>query len=369
MKIPLARPDITDREVQAVLDVLKTPILALGPKMLEFEHAFAGYCGTQHAIAVSSGTAGLHLLVRAVGIEQGDEVITTPFSFVASANCILYERAKPVFVDIDPATWNIDAGRIEAAVTDRTRAIIPVDVFGQPADLDTINAIARRHSLRVIEDSCEALGALYKGRRAGTLAEAGVFGFYPNKQITTGEGGMIVTDNEEIAALCRSMRNQGRDTLGGWLDHPRLGFNYRISDINCALGIAQLQRVESIIATRTRVAGWYLEQLADEPRIVTQRIVPDVQMSWFVFVVRLSDDYTAADRERILRELRDRGIGCSNYFVPIHLQKYMVDAFGFKRGDFPVCESVSDRTVALPFHKDLSTDHVALICRELRSLL
>ena len=369
MNIPLGSPDITQREIDAVVEVLKTPNLALGPKLPEFELKFAQHCGTSHAVAVASGTAALHLAVRAMDIGSGDEVITTPFSFVASTNCILYENAKPVFVDVDPQTWNIDASAIESAVTDRTRAIIPVDVFGQTADYETILGVARRHSLRVIEDSCEALGSLYQGKPAGALGDLGVFGFYPNKQITTGEGGMIVTDDEEVAIRCRSLRNQGRDTERGWLDHPRLGFNYRISDINCALGIAQLSRLDEIIAARTRVANWYLEDLADESRVSVQRIPYECSVSWFVFVVRLSDQYVAADRDRILASLRDSGIGCSNYFVPIHLQPYMVDLFGFKRGDFPVCEALADRTIALPFNKGLTQEDVSAVCGELRKLL
>ncbi len=369
MRYPLALPDITDREIQAVVDVLKTPNLALGPKMADFEAEFARRCRTRHAVAVSSGTAGLHLLIRAAGIGEGDEVITTPFSFVASANCILYEQARPVFVDVDPETWNIDAGAIEAAVTSRTRAILPVDVFGQPGDYDAIGAIAERHGLHVIEDSCEALGSCYRGRPAGSLGDAGVFGFYPNKQITTGEGGMIVTGDDALADACRSMRNQGRDAMGGWLEHTRLGFNYRISEINCALGLAQLQRLDEIMARRAERAAWYREILAEEPRVVLQRVRPEVEVSWFVFVVRLSDDYTAADRDRLLAALRERGIGCSNYFVPIHLQRYMIEAFGFQRGDLPRCEALTDRTIALPFHTELSKDDVAEICRELRVLL
>jgi perosamine synthetase len=369
MRYPLALPDITDREIQAVVDVLKTPNLALGPKLAEFEAEFTRRCRTRHAVAVSSGTAGLHLLIRAAGIGEGDEVITTPFSFVASANCILYERARPVFVDVDPETWNIDAGAIEAAVTPRTRAILPVDVFGQPGDYEAISGIANRHGLRVIEDSCEALGSRYRARPAGSLGDAGAFGFYPNKQITTGEGGMIVTDDDALADACRSMRNQGRDTMGGWLEHTRLGFNYRISDINCALGLAQLQRLDEIMARRSERAAWYREILGEEPRVVLQRVRPDVEVSWFVFVVRLSDDYSSADRDRLLSGLRDRGIGCSNYFVPIHLQAYMVEAFGFRRGELPRCEALTDRTIALPFHTELTRDDIAEVCRELRGLL
>jgi len=369
MRYPLACPDVTDREIEAVVAVLRTPQLSMGPKVGAFEASVARRCGARHAIAVSSGTAALHLLVRGMDIAEGNEVITTPFSFVASTNCMLYERAKPVFVDIDPDTWNIDVRRIEAAVTSRTKAILPVDAFGQPADYDTISAIARRHRLRVIEDSCEALGALYKGRPAGSLGDAGAFGFYPNKQITTGEGGMIVTDDEKLAATCRSLRNQGRDVDGGWLAHPRLGYNYRLSDIHCALGAAQMERLDELLATRRRVAQWYHEILAGDRRIIPPKVASHVEVSWFVFVVRLSDDYDSRDRDRILSRLAERGIGCSNYFAPIHLQAYVAEKLGCKRGDFPICEAVADRTIALPFQKHLTQDDVAVICAELRGML
>lgn len=367
--IPLARPNITQVEIDAVVSVLRTPHLSLGPKLAEFERAFAQYCGTKEAVACSSGTAGLHLLIRAIEIGPGDEVITTPFSFVASANCALMAGAKPVFVDIDPKTWNIDPGLIEGAVTGQTKAIIPVDVFGQVADMDPILAVARRRKLGVIEDSAEALGSRYRGKLAGSLGDAGVFGFYPNKQITTGEGGMIVTDRADLARLCRSIRNQGRETNGGWLAHPRLGYNYRLSDINCALGIAQLGRIDEMIAARRRVQSLYQQRLADEPRVQLQKVHPEVDVSWFVFVVRLSDEYDQADRDRILRELDARGIGCSNYFAPIHLQPFYVQRFGHKPGDFPVCEALAARTIALPFHHELAEKDVDIICGELCKLL
>jgi len=369
MKFPLAVPEIGEREIDAVVAVLRTPNLSLGPQLASFEKQFAETCGTRHAVAVSCGTAGLHLLVRSLAIGKGDEVITTPFSFVASTNCILYEGAKPVFVDIDPDTWNIDTAKIEPAVTDRTRAILPVDVFGVPADYEQIGDIAARRHLAVIEDSCEALGSTYRRLPAGSLGDAGVFGFYPNKQITTGEGGMVVTDSDELAASCRSLRNQGRDVDTGWLDHPRLGFNYRLSDVNCALGLAQLNRLEEIVKWRSRVSAFYREILAGEPRLSVQQAGDDVSVSWFVQVVRLSDEYDAADRDRILVSLRERGVGCSNYFVPIHLQKYMTEGFRYERGDFPICESVADRTIALPFHRGLTRDDVAEIVKTLCGLL
>ena len=367
--IPLARPDVTDAEIEAVVSVLRTPILSLGPKLAEFEQAMADVCQTRHAIAVCSGTAALHVVVRSMGIGPGDEVITTPFSFVASTNCMLFEGATPVFADIDPETWNIDPAAIEAAITDKTKAILPVDVFGQPANYDAITAIAKKHKLRVIEDSCEALGSTWHGRPAGSLGDAGVFGFYPNKQITTGEGGMVVTSDDDLAQMCRSLRNQGRDTHGGWLSHPRMGYNYRLSDINCALGAVQVSRLDEIIAKRREVAEWYLSELRGETRLSTQRMVDDVSMSWFVFVVRLDDRYSRDDRDNILRQLRDQGIGCSNYFAPIHLQPYMVEQFGFKPGDFPHCEAVADRTIALPFHKEMTPELVKTVCDSLRKLL
>ncbi len=369
MEIHLARPDITQAEIDAVVAVLKTDSLSLGPKVPEFEQRFAAYCGTKHAVACCSGTAGLHMLIRALGIGPGDEVITTPFSFIASSNCILFENARPVFVDIDPQTWNIDPSRIEAAVTPRTKAILAVDVFGQVADFDPIRAIARKHNLRVIEDSCEALGGRYKDRPAGSLGDAGVFGFYPNKQITTGEGGMIVTSDDTLADLCRSLRNQGRGADGGWLAHERMGYNFRLSDINCALGLAQLLRVEEILAGRARVAQMYLERLAGESRLRTQHILPDCAISWFVFVVRLDDRYTQADRDRMLTQLRAKGIGCNNYFVPIHLQPFYREQFGYHDGSFPVCEAVATRTIALPFHARLTEADIDTVVTELQRLL
>ena len=368
-EIPLARPNITQREIDAVVAVLRTPHLSLGPKVLEFEHKMAEYCNTRYAVACSSGTAALHLLIRAYGIGPGDEVITTPFSFIASANCALFERARVVFADIDPDTWNIDPAKVAEAVTDRTKAIIPVDVFGQVADLDPIIELARSRGIRVIEDSCEALGGRYKGKRAGSVADAGAFGFYPNKQLTTGEGGMMVTNDQQTADLVRSLRNQGRDAAGGWLAHQRLGYNFRISDINCALGIAQLERLDEILAQRKRVAELYLQRLEGETRIRLQRIRDDVEMSWFVFVVRLTDDYPPEARDKILTQLGERGIGCSNYFAPIHLQPFYVSEHGYRQGDFPVTEALAARTIALPFHHQVTADDVDRVCTELQRLL
>lgn len=369
MEIPLSRPDITQAERDAVNAVMMTPQLSLGPKVPEFEKAVADFVGVRYAAAVNSGTSGLHLCVRALGIGKGDEVITTPFSFVASANCVLFERARPIFVDVDPDTWNIDPARIAAAITPRTRALLPVDVFGQVADMDPVLALARQKGLRVIEDACEAIGARYKSRPAGSLGDVAIFAFYPNKQITTGEGGIVVTNDEKLHKLVVSMRNQGRGEQGTWLAHERLGFNYRLSDIQCALGIAQMKRIDEILANRQRVAGYYVDRLRTEPRVSMQKVLPDCRISWFVMVVRLNDEYSRSDRDRILDGLRRQGIGCNNYFTPIHLQPFYVEQFNHQRGDFPVCEALADRTLALPFHGQLTEGEVDRVVASLRSLL
>jgi perosamine synthetase len=367
--ISLSGPDITEAEINAVMAVLRTPHLSLGPKVPEFEATLARRLNVKFAVACNSGTSALHMAWRGVGLQPGDEVVTTPFSFIASANSIMFEGGRPVFVDIDPRTWQIDASLVETAISPRTRAVLPVDVFGAVPDMDTILAVARRHNLRVIEDSCEALGTTYRGRPAGTFGEIGVFGFYPNKQITTGEGGMLVTDNAELAAMARSVRNQGRDPDAGWLAHARLGFNYRLPDINCAIGIEQVKRLDEIKARRARVAGWYFERLSGDSRLQLQAVPEDVSINWFVFVVRLSDDYTQSQRDEILKGLQQRGIGCSNYFTPIHLQPFYREQFGYKPGDFPVTEALSARTVALPFHNRLSEADVESATRALLDLL
>ena len=368
-QISLSSPDITEAEIQAVADVLRTPYLSLGAKLDEFEAMFTKRLGVRHAIATSSGTAALHMLWQAVGMRPGDEVITTPFSFIASSNSIMFDGGRPIFVDIDPETWQIDTNQIEAALSPKTRGLLPVDVFGSLPDMDAVWTIAKEHHLRVIEDSCEALGATYNGRHAGTIGEAGAFGFYPNKQITTGEGGMIVTNDDHIAFMVRSLRNQGRDPDVGWLQHARLGYNYRICDINCALGIVQMQRLDEIIEKRAQVANWYRERLIDEPRVTLMKIPENVTVSWFVLVVRLSDDYTQQNRDDILGKLRDAGVACSNYFTPIHLQPFYQEQLGYGPGNFPVTEALSARTVALPFHNHLSEDDVDAAVSELRKLL
>jgi perosamine synthetase len=304
-----------------------------------------------------------------LGIGPGDEVLTTPFTFISSATSIMMAGARPIFVDIDPVSLNIDPGQVESGITERTRAILPVEVFGNPAGLDRVCEIAARHDLRVIEDCCEALGSALNGTKAGAFGTMSVFGFYPNKQITTGEGGMILTDADDLAETCVSLRNQGRGKGDGWPTHERLGYNFRLSDINCALGTVQLSRIDEIKAKRRRVAQWYQEMLAGEPRLIVPAEPKDCDLSWFVFVVRLTDDFTVEQRDRILMQMTGRNIQVSNYFSPVHLAPFIAGQFGYQKGDFPVAESTSQRTIALPFHNHLAKDEVAIVCRNLREAL
>lgn len=369
MRIPLSRPDITEEEIERVVDVLRCPNLSMGPVVGEFERAVATYVGRRRAVAVNSGTSGLFLSLLASGIGPGDEVVTTPFTFIASTTTILAAGAKPVFVDIDPTSLNLDPQRIEAAITARTKAILPVEVFGNPARFDAICRVAQRRGLTVIEDSCEALGSALHGKKAGTFGAAGVFAFYPNKQITTGEGGMIVTDDDSMADLCVSLRNQGRSPSGGWLAHERLGYNFRLSDIHCALGVVQLSRIDEIKARRRQVAAWYRELLADEDRLILPQEAPGCEISWFVYVVRLAESFGIEQRDRILQEMTRQGIQVNNYFPPVHLQPFIAEKQGHRPGDFPITESVSGRTIALPFHNRLTLDEAAIVCGTLRAIL
>lgn len=369
MKIPLSRPELTDADIKAVLSVLKTPHLSLGPKIDEFEEHVSRYVGTKYAVAVNSGTSGLHLSVLAAGIKEGDEVITTPFSFIASANCVLYLGAKPVFVDIDPHTLNLDAKKIEEKITEKTKAILPVHVFGVPCDMEEINRLAHKYGLRVIEDACEAIGARYKGRKVGTFGLAGVFAFYPNKQLTTGEGGIVVTDSKPMAELMRSLRNQGRKNNGRWLAHERLGYNYRLSDIHAALGISQMKRIDQILEKRQRVASWYAEHLSQVEEIELPPWPKEAEVSWFVFVIRLNPRYKKSRRDGIMKLLQEKGIECGNYFPPIHLQPFYRKEFGYRKGAFPVTESVSARTIALPFYNYLKEEEVRYVCNALKEAI
>ncbi|MFW6015660.1 MAG: DegT/DnrJ/EryC1/StrS family aminotransferase [bacterium] len=367
MSIPLSRPDIGYMEKKIVMEVLDSGWLSLGPKLEEFEKKVANYIGTRYAIAVNSGTSGLHLLIKSMNIGKGDEVITTPFSFIASSNCILYEGAVPVFVDIDPNTLCIDVNKIEDAITEKTKAILPVDVFGQPANMTEIMNIARKYGLKVIEDSCEAIGAEHRSRKVGTYADGSVFAFYPNKQITTGEGGVIVTDNKEIAQCCRSLRNQGRSENGQWLEHIRLGYNYRLDEISCALGIVQLSRIEEILQKRSKIAEIYNSLLSKISDIKILSIDENTtKMSWFVYVIQLSK---RINRNKVMRYLIDKGVNCKPYFTPIHLQPFYVNKLGYKQGDFPVTEKVADSTLALPFFNNLKYKDIYRVVKELKEVV
>lgn len=365
-EVPLSLPDIGEREKESVMAVLQSRWLSMGPVVTNFEKQIAQYVGVKYAIAVNSGTSGLHLVVRSLGLGKGDEVITTPFSFVSSANCLLFERVRPVFVDIDPQTFNIDIKLIEEKINNKTKSILPVHVFGQPADMNVILDIAFQNRLSVIEDACEAIGAKYNDKQVGSESDAAVFAFYPNKQITTGEGGVILTNHKDLADLCRSMRNQGRDEGGGWYEHARLGFNYRLDEMSAALGCAQLTRLPEIIAKRKNVAQKYTEKLRGIDGVTVPFVAPGVKMSWFVYIIRLDPKI---NRDIVMRELSGRGIGCRAYFQPIHLQPFYRREFGYKSGDFPVAEEVAATTLALPFHNNLTEDEIDYVVGNLKEIL
>jgi len=369
MRIPLSAPDVTAAEVEAVSAVLRTSRLSLGPKLEEFEQATARYVGTTHAVAVSSGTSGLHLCMRALGVSEGDEVIVPSFAFIAVANAARYEGATPVFVDIDPRTLNLDPAKIEEAITPRTRAIVVVHTFGCPAALAEILEIAGRHRLSVIEDACEAIGAEYEGRKVGSFGDAGVFGFYPNKQITTGEGGILVTNDLRIAVLARKLRNQGRGAAGEWLEHEELGYNYRIAELSCALGIEQLKRIEAILERREAVAREYQRRLEGHPDLELPPIaLARRRISWFVYVVRLRSHWAPCHRDKIVEAMASRGIACGRYFAPIHLQPaYRTQPH--RCMDLTRTELVAPRTLALPFFNRITDGQIGEVCRTLSEVL
>ena len=387
----MSSPDITQAERDAVCKVLETPCLSTGPRIDDFEQAAAKLAGTRHAIGVNSGTSGLHLALIAAGVTQNDLVITTPFSFIASSNVILYERAIPIFVDVDPRTGNIDPALIAECADDLARgdshmqgwlprsiqnlkseisnlkSILPVHAFGQPADMHPILAVAKKYNLSVIEDACEAIGAEYNARKAGTLSDAAIFAFYPNKQMTTGEGGMIVTNREDWDALFRSLRNQGRDVFDAWLNHTRLGYNYRLDEMSAALGLAQIKRIDELLAKRERVAQWYNARLLNQELIEIPCIVPTTtRMSWFVYVVRIKPP---AKRDEVVSKLAEVGIPSRPYFTPIHLQPFYREKFGYQRGDFPVTEYLGDVSLALPFSGVMTEEQVDYVCQQLTRII
>jgi perosamine synthetase len=367
-EVPLARPVVGEREEQLVLETLRSGRLALGPRLAEFEQRFARRLGVEHASAVSSGTAGLHLAIRAAGVEPGDEVVTTPFSFVASANCLLYEGARPVFCDIDPRTLNITPEAAADAVTDRTTGLLPVHIFGYPADMAGFEQLAADRALWLVEDTCEALGGVHAdGRPVGARGNLAVFAFYANKQLTTAEGGMVICPDAAAKERIDSERNQGRAPDMGWLDHDRLGFNYRLDELSCALGVAQLERLEQMLAGRARVAALYGEALADVDGLTLP--APDEggeRRGWFVYVVQVPD---GVDRDEAIRALRERGVDSKPYLPAIHLMTFYRERFGHREGEFPVCEDVARRSLALPFHPGLRDDEVERVVGALRAAL
>ncbi len=388
MQIPMSSPDITDAERAAVAEVLQTPSLSMGTRIQKFEAAFREYFSTKHAIGVSSGTAGLHLCVRAAGIERGDLVITTPFSFVASSNVILFEGAIPIFVDIEPISGNINPQLVAEAINDliagdkarkkwlprrgaesitQLKAVLPVDVFGQPADLDPICEISGANGLKVIEDSCEALGAEYKGRKAGTIGDYGVFAFYPNKQMTTGEGAVIITEDDQAADMMRALRNQGRAPGDTWLQHTYLGYNYRLDEMSAALGEVQASRIDTMIEKRGKVAAWYSERFERIPGIEVPILAPNTtRISWFVYVIRFSKEF---DRDQIAKKLAELGVPARPYFIPIHLQPYMVSRFGYQEGDFPITEDLGKRGLAIPFSSVMTVEQVDYVCQSIEAVI
>jgi perosamine synthetase len=365
--IGLSSPWLDEREEELVADVLRSGRLSLGPTIDRFEEAFAEVVGAPYAAAVSSGTAGLHLLCVAAGVGPGDEVVTSPYSFVASANCAIYEGATPVFADIDPRTLNLTPEAVEAALTDRTRAVVAVDIYGYPCELDELRAVCESRGVALIQDACEALGAHYQGKPVGSHGPSAVFAFYPNKQITTGEGGMVTTHSEKEWRLLRSLRNQGRADSGGWLEHARLGFNYRLDDIRAAIGLAQLEKLDAILEARSSVAARYASLLGSIPGLeLPCEDDAEHERSWFVYVVKLP---AAADREAVIAALEERGVQTARYLPCIHLQRYMQERFGYRVGLCPVAEDVASRTLALPFHARLGEDDQAYVAEALRAAL
>lgn len=346
---PIAKPYITNKDKRSVLAVLNTNYLSLGPKYLEFEKKFAKRLGTKYACSVSSGTAGLHLVMLACGIGKDDEVITSPFSFVASANSILYVGAKPVFIDINPITYNMATSKIEEKITKKTKAILVVHIFGQPCDMDPIIRLAKKYKLQIIEDACESIFAAYRNKLAGTFGQAGIFAFYPNKQMTTGEGGMIITNNRKIYEICASLRNQGRAKNDQWLDHKYLGYNYRLNEMSCALGISQLEKLDFMIKERRKIAGWYNETLKPYSEIIQ---APATKINnthtWFVYVIKIKNK--KINRNVLINNLKKIDINTKPYLPSIHLFDFYKKQFGYKKGDFPIAEEMSAFSLALPIY-------------------
>ncbi|MFD2670603.1 DegT/DnrJ/EryC1/StrS family aminotransferase [Marinicrinis sediminis] len=363
MIVPLAKPDITSLEEKYVLEALRSGQLSFGDKLRGFEDSFRKLLKVPYALAMNSGTSALHVAVKALGLRPGDEVITTPYSFIASSNCLIYEGVKPIFIDIEPGTMNMDVSLLEAAVTSRTKAILAVHVFGQPCQMDEVQRVADLHHLKIIEDACEAIGAQWQGQPAGTLGDMSVFAFYPNKQITTGEGGMLITREQQGYEAASSYRNQGRNVNSEWLTHDRVGYNYRMSDLQAAVGLAQMERLDEILAKREAAALRYI-QLIQAKQVPVQliRVLPSCKMSWFVFVVVLPP---SINRSRVIRQLQDNGIQSKPYFPSIHLQPAYQKRFGYQPDDFPVCEQMSEQTLAIPFYSLITSEEQEYVVEQL----
>ena len=367
-KYPIAKPFITKKEEKQVLSVLRSGNLSLGPKYKEFEEKFAKKIGVKYACAVSSGTAGLHLAMIAAGIGKDDEVITSPFSFIASANCILYVGAKPVFVDINPITYNIDPKKIERKITPKTKAILVVHIFGQSSDMDPILKLAKKYKLKIIEDACESINAAHKGKKVGVFGQSAVFAFYPNKQITTGEGGMIVTNNKRIYKLCSSLRNQGRTENMQWLDHKYLGYNYRMDEMSAAVGLAQLEKLDFLIRQRQKISGWYSKYLMSHDNIIqSPQTDKNNTHTWFVYVVKLKDK--KINRNHVINLLNKQGISTKSYLPSIHLFDFYKKKYHYKKGNFPVSENVSQYSLALPFYIGLKEEDIKYIINKLVNVI
>ena len=368
IRYQIAKPYIDREDINGVIRVMESGFLSLGPVHKQFEEKFAEKVGTRFACSVSSGTAALHLAMIAGGIGPGDEVITPPFSFIASANCILYVGARPVFVDVDPITYNLDPNKIEEKITDKTKAILVVHIFGQSADMDPIIKLAEKYNLKIIEDTCESIGASYKGRQVGTFGESAVFAFYPNKQMTTGEGGMLVTDDRAIYSLAKSLSNQGRSSDMQWLDHERLGYNYRMDEMSASLGLTQLQKIDFLISERCKIAGWYDQALAAYSDLIQ---IPQTAIgnthTYFVYVVTLKTNEKI--RDSVILDLKNEGIQTKPYLPSIHLLSFYKDRFGYHEGDYPISEKISSTSLSLPIYIGLNQSDIENICSTLNQVL
>lgn len=383
MFVPLARPDITEKEIDAVVEVMKSGILSIGKKIERFEGLMAEYAGLKYGVAVNSGTSALHLIVRAMGIGKGDFVITSPFTFVSSANVAMYENALPVFADIDERTYNITPETLKEALeryqknglktekldfpSFKPSTFMAIDIFGHPLEWEGILEVAEEFKIKIIEDSCEALGSEYKNRRTGSFGTAGTFAFYPNKQITTGEGGVIVTDDEKIASLAKSMRNQGRGEAGTWLEHVRLGYNYRMDELSAAVGVEQMLRLDEILGSRDLAAKRYSELFKKIPEIEVPHVEDYVTaMGWFVYVIKLPEN---SNRSKVMAFLMERGVQSREYFKPLHVQPYYMEKMGYKKGMFPVTEKVADRTLAIPFFNRITAEQQEYVVDTIKEAL